>query len=197
MHQSSGLKEVVSMVDVFTEVTTTQIWAGKHYNRGVKLHKLVYEAIIRQKLLALGEWLSEEGYDEPLTNLQLSGNDELKAVIDILVPLIEKFDGHLNETSPMGKFWKGYLKAVEILLSFVYAERSPNWELYLDSIVAMLPIFFAYGRINYSKWLPIYILDMLDLKETAPSVHKKLFRMGSSLLIIQEMYLQEWQLTKY
>ena len=37
----------------------------------------------------------------------------------------------------------------------------------------MLIMFYAYNRLNYCRWLPIYICDMVDLEENAPEVHKE------------------------
>ena len=36
MHNSSGLKQIIA--EVFSDVTTRSIMAGKHYNRGIMLH---------------------------------------------------------------------------------------------------------------------------------------------------------------
>jgi len=75
-------------------------------------------------------------------------------------------------------FWNSYLHAVEAMLEFIRAERSGNWQLYLDSMQAMLPVFFAYDRTNYSRWLPIYLIDMLNLPESAPEFYG-MFAKGS------------------
>ena len=142
MHQSSGLKEIISAAGVFSDVTTSQVMAGKHYNRGVRLQKLVYEAVSRQKLLALGEWLSENGMEDPLTDLDI--HEEADKVADVISPLLSKFDGHVSKGSVMGQFWNNYLHSVEALLTVFRAERCADWQMYLDGLVAMLPTFFAY-----------------------------------------------------
>ena len=53
--------------------------------------------------------------------------------------------------------------------------------LYIDSMIAMLPTFFAYDRQNYSRWLPIYISDMLGLENTAPEVYQEFVKGGFSV----------------
>jgi hypothetical protein len=35
--------------------------------------------------------------------------------------------------------------------------------LHLSSVSAMLPLIFVTNRVNYSRWLPVYLLDMLSL----------------------------------
>lgn len=66
-----------------------------------------------------------------------------------------------------------YLKSVQILLGLVRAERCGEWQQYLDCLIGMLPFFYAYDRVNYSRWLPVYICDMINLEDNAPDVHRE------------------------
>ena len=47
-----------------------------------------------------------------------------------------------------------------LLLEFIRAEREGDWELHLKVTTKMIPYFFAMDRLNYSRWLPVYIMDM-------------------------------------
>ena len=69
MHHTTGLKEIILAADVFSDVTTNQVMAGKHFNRGVRLHKLIYEAVSCHKMVALGDWLSGKGDDDTLIEM--------------------------------------------------------------------------------------------------------------------------------
>lgn len=60
---------------------------------------------------------------------------------------------------------------VEDLLSFIRATREANWGLHLSSIRFMLPWFFSYDRINYSRYLSAYWQEMNSLKETHPRIY--------------------------
>ena len=71
----------------------------------------------------------------------------------------------------MYAFWTSYLEMVQLLLLFLRATREGHWELHLSSIRDMIPWFFSYGRINYSRYLPIYYLEMIDLQTTHPFVY--------------------------
>ena len=62
---------------------------------------------------------------------------------------------------------------VKLLLQFVKAERTGNWELHLSSVSAMVPHFFAMDRPNYACWLPVYIMDMRQLATKHPQVHQE------------------------
>ena len=119
--------------------------------------------------MATADWLAETGRDDPMVDLDMREDDV--SVIEAITPLLNEFDSHLNETSITGKFWNNYLNAIEAMLTVIRAERSGDWKMYLDGLMAMLPTFFAYERVNYSRWLPIYITDMLDLEDKAPAIH--------------------------
>jgi hypothetical protein len=41
--------------------------------------------------------------------------------------------------------------------------------MHLSSIASMLPYLFVANRVNYSRYLPVYILDMLDLHHDVKS----------------------------
>ena len=69
--------------------------------------------------------------------------------------------------------WEEYGPTVKLLLQFVNAERAGNWELYLLSVSAMVPYFFAIGMPNYARWLPVYITDMRQLVTKHPEVHQE------------------------
>ncbi|XP_072398756.1 uncharacterized protein [Diabrotica undecimpunctata] len=65
---------------------------------------------------------------------------------------------------------------VDILLEFQFAERSGNWEIHLSSFRKMLPYFFAFDHVNYSRWGTIYLMDMYKLHEEALEVHEEFMR---------------------
>jgi hypothetical protein len=50
---------------------------------------------------------------------------------------------------------------------------------HLMSSSTMLPYFFITNRTNYSRWMPVYILDMLEL----PAEIKSAFEKGAQILI--------------
>ena len=70
----------------------------------------------------------------------------------------------------MAKYWWSYIEMVSLLLRFIRSIREGNWKLYLACIRDMLPWMFAYDRINYSRYLSVYLLDMKSLEEKHPGV---------------------------
>lgn len=85
-----------------------------------------------------------------------------------LKKLYAKFKEFNELTSKMGKFWLSYIEMVSLLLRFVHSTREGDWNLHLACIRDMIPWMFAYGRINYSRYLLLYWCEMMLLAEKHP-----------------------------
>ena len=57
--RDSGLDDALIDSGVFAGNTVDQIFKGKHYNRGVRAHKIALEALYRLRWLALCDWYHE------------------------------------------------------------------------------------------------------------------------------------------
>ena len=62
---------------------------------------------------------------------------------------------------------------VETLLLFIRADREGDWTLHLSAFKDMLSLMVIYDHTNYSRWGVIYLLDMLQLEQTSPSVFQE------------------------
>ena len=61
---------------------------------------------------------------------------------------------------------------VETLLMFTAATRKADWKLHLAKVEEMLPYFHAHDQYNYGRWGPLYVADMLELRETDKEMWK-------------------------
>ena len=52
-----------------------------------------------------------------------------------------------------------------LILIFIRAHRQKNFPLYVESLEALTPLFFALDHVNYTRWAPIHIRDMKALPE--------------------------------
>lgn len=68
--------------------------------------------------------------------------------------------------------WLEYMKMVDVLRTFIKAERMGNWNLHLQAVYEMLPYFAASGHNQYAKSAHIYLQQMQDLKNSHPSVYR-------------------------
>lgn len=93
---------------------------------------------------------------------------------ELLEELIEKHGDSLkNDYGPTSAFWFSFLEMIETLLAFTRSLRIGNWNMQLAATKKMLPWFFAYDRQNYSRYLTLYLSDMVKLQTTHPSVYQE------------------------
>ena len=92
----------------------------------------------------------------------------------------------------MFAFWEEYLAMVNILVHFIKAERTADWDLHLTTVAAMLPHFFAMGRQNYARWLPIYLADMNSLAAAHPRVYEEFMSGGHAVSRSSHPFAQVW-----
>ena len=63
-----------------------------------------------------------------------------------------------------------YLDMIDILCSFIKAERTGDWVLHLQSMRAMLPFLGASGHFSYVKSVALYLQKMEKLETTHPII---------------------------
>ena len=150
---------------------------GKHYNRSVRVHKLIYEAMQRLRFAAFenslagsvtnqfdstGDSVLEDSKRETFTEICTS-----KLVNDAKMAY-DTFVEKRSEENPTFALWSKYIDMVQLLLLYIRATRTSNWKLHLSSLQSMIPWFFATDRVNYSRFAPCYWLEMLCLDKTHP-----------------------------
>ncbi|CAG2240029.1 SMG8 [Mytilus edulis] len=142
-------------LELFGSGSLTGVFEGKHYNRALRLLKIVFEAFKRLRWEAFGSWLNSNDENEFLDpNFQASvlsivaqirrnlTADNLKTLLmsPYVSKLFEAFSAYCNVSEgPMKKFWNSYIEMVELLLVFIRATREGNWELHLACVEKMLP----------------------------------------------------------
>ncbi|KAK3698753.1 hypothetical protein QZH41_004049 [Actinostola sp. cb2023] len=193
-YQNSGLEDILIESGAYAPGSISSLMKGKSYNRGVRAHKLVMEALFRLMWQAFIQWShvqSQEALrpsvdeDRIVNGIKTfhqavkhkeSVPEKAKCITSELEPLIQHFEEFRREQksrSHMFTFWDEYISMVLILLQFIKAERTGNWSLHLAATSAMVPHFYAHDRPNYSRWLPVYLADMAQLEQQHPAVHKQ------------------------
>mgnify|MGYP000055450759 FL=1 len=189
-YRDSGIEDLLIESGVYAAGSTSSLMKGKSFNRGIRAHKLLSEAMFRLIWMAFIEWYSKSGNwitDESkiiqsitsgINVVQEKGNvpervEQLGGELEELIKALEVFKSEARVESKMFAFWEQYCDMVNALLQQVKAERSGNWELYLSTLAVITPDFYAFDRPNYSRWLPIYIEDMRKLKSKHPQVYEE------------------------
>lgn len=56
------------------------------------------------------------------------------------------------------------------IFSLIRSFREANFRLYCQALQELLPYFFANNNVNYARWLPIHLKDMLCLEQKHPAI---------------------------
>ncbi len=174
----AGLQDILIEADVIAAGSVGGVITGHQYNRSIRSHKLMCEALHRLRRQSYLETLSQDCREAALkvaADLQSAFPEEICQVIiesQVFNTILEGYDKfNKQQESKTYRFWSSYIEMVEDLLSFIRATREANWGLHLSSIRFMLPWFFSYDRINYSRYLSAYWQEMNILKETHPRIY--------------------------
>lgn len=62
--------------------------------------------------------------------------------------------------SRTGKLWVQYINQALLMLNFIKAERTGNWNLHLHCVREMIPHFHAAGHLQYAKSARLYLQQM-------------------------------------
>ena len=65
--------------------------------------------------------------------------------------------------SRIGKLWVQYVYQVLLMLKFITAERTGNWQLHLHCVEEMIPHFHTAGHLQYAKSARFYLQQMNNL----------------------------------
>ena len=62
--------------------------------------------------------------------------------------------------SPTFCFWDSISKYETLVLLLIRAQRQHNFNLYVEGLEELTPLFFALDHVNYARLTPIHIRDM-------------------------------------
>lgn len=89
--------------------------------------------------------------------------------------VLEAFEKFTESSrGPQAQLWESYLSMVELFLHFIRSYRTGDWSLHKACLGKMLPWMSAYNHCNYSRYLTVYLWDMLQLHVTHPDVEQKM-----------------------
>lgn len=182
-----GLQDVLVESGTVAPGSVAAVLDGRHYNRGVRAHKIVWEALSRLRWQQFESSLdASPGHSSVnfgrirrlLGELRASPDKDkltsLQALPDFKKLMVEYDNFCSQDKGPLFAFWSSYLTMVELLLAFIRATREGDWELHCSCVRLMLPWMFSYDRINYARYMTIYCCEMFKLKESHPAAYEEL-----------------------
>ncbi|MCG7875527.1 MAG: hypothetical protein N0C90_04285, partial [Candidatus Thiodiazotropha endolucinida] len=210
MYSDSGLEDLLIESGVYASGTTSALMAGKQYNRGVRAHKLTFEALFRLQWQTFVEWLSEQE-DEDIDKNALQDDIEaircsfksvnpdcrervtsLQECLNPVKNMLDSFKKKGREESQTFAYWDNYMYMVQLLLSFIKSERTGDWVLHLCATKSMAPYYFAMDRTNYSRWLPVYLIDMQTLGSVHPAIEQEFVNGNHAVSRSKNAFAQVW-----
>ena len=190
--KDAGLQTILIEAGAIAEGSVEAVLDGRQYNRTMRVHKCMFEALHRLALRNVIPRVQEYHIDiddiekveqgfEQMQDLnadltQKSFEDslkkpELQLVLSYYISYLEFLR---SSNGPLSSFWMSYLDFVnDTTLGLVRATREGNWELHMAAIRAMIPWCFAYDKINYARYLSAYYADMSQLYVQHPDVYKE------------------------
>ena len=157
----SGFEEVLIESGICASGSIEQVLTGKHYNRALRVHKVVYEALERI-LLQVYESLHGCLFDKQgVTTLDhLAKNpckDNLLACLasESCNKSLDRYD-EFKETVRQGalgktaQFWLSYMEKVGLILQFHRAAKENCLTLHLATLQRMCSMFFSFDHPKYA-----------------------------------------------
>jgi len=80
------------------------------------------------------------------------------------------YSDRVRKESRTARVWLQYMEMVELLRTFITAERMGNWQLHIVTLKRMLPYFTSSGHNLYAKAPYLYLTNMQKLPETHPEL---------------------------
>ena len=181
--QEAGLQDILIEAGIVATGSVTGVMNGHNYNRSVRCHKLMAEALHRLRWESFMCTLEEEKqhqYKEIVSSLQGSFPTEFTDHVqgEVYQAMVKEYENFVEEGKKDAtfNFWSSYLDMVENILLFIRATREGDWQLHLASVRALLPWMFAYDRTNYARYLPVYWMEMSQLPTTHPYIYEELMK---------------------
>ena len=77
------------------------------------------------------------------------------------------------------KYWFLLLDEImTILRDLTRSRREGNWRLHFSAVRRSLPLFIAFGRTNYSCWVPLYYEECIALEKKFPRIYESFVEGG-------------------
>ena len=184
MWGDGGLKDMLVDSNVYAPSTADQMLSGRQFHRAVRGLTLCYEALMNRYINAFVEWCfssdHRKDHQQDLEHLEsllmevrsTLANGKISEIVTTqlekyleseLLPLLMAFSEEKSTASHTFKYWFSCLKALQIMLLNIRAERNGDWILHLQSVLSMMPFFFCSNHQNYARWATSYIIDMLTI----------------------------------
>ena len=92
---------------------------------------------------------------------------------------------NIRDSGELVKFWLTFIDMATVLLNTIYATRSGNWDLLIESLREMILFTFSYDRIHYARYLTVMVAEMTNLEFTNLDIYVE-FQKGNFSVQLNE-----------
>ena len=87
----------------------------------------------------------------------------------------------VNNIGPQFQFWSLVLDMELTIFTLIRSFREGDFNLYREALSELVPYFFANNNVNYARWIPIHLRDMMSLEQQHPDVARE-FHKGNFVI---------------
>ena len=186
-----GAEIILAESKAFGKDVVRSVLDGTHYTRSLKGLMLLSECFERLQWAEFFRIKGVREYTNELSLIQLmkssvaeTHREASRAHLETFMSTSSRLNDDFNafrsercEVSETFAFWDRFVKMVSILRDLVRADREGTWDLYLQSVQAVPPLFARCDWISYLRWGSVYLEDIRKLAQDAPSVFEN-FKAG-------------------
>ena len=178
----AGLSDILIEAGVVAEGSLSGVISGHHYNRSIHAYKILYETMEELRFQEYLDSIDEARYEEVVCTLEATDWYSFAEVEGNIIEIQLDYDQWAekrSEEDPTFKYFSSLIDIISLLLTFIRATRTSDFNLHLAVIEHMMPWYFAYDRTNYARYLPAYWTEMCNLKTTHPLAEEEFQVRGS------------------
>ena len=168
-------------------VVENSVMTGGHYCKGKEAMSMVLEVMT---VLMFEEFHSQQDSSQCELDMQIEtmeskmqlaldvDHTELREIweeskilhADLKNSFTEWKEAACNENV---RYWSLFLDELyPILRDLTHSIRQGDWHLFISVVRRCMPLFFGFGRTNYSRWGTLFLEDCLDLQRKFPGIYR-------------------------
>ena len=186
--ENTGVDTVFVENEIFGPVVVNTVMSGGNYICGKRGMSLLSEALTYLQVFKclesnpnntfnecfqqLGKF--QNSFQDSSTNTSVAdaGWKECSKSATAFTNSLKEFIENGLQVSNQFKFWNTFLQdVVSVVRDLARSHREGVWELHLSAIPRALPLFFAFDRTNYKRWVPLYFEDCMALPAVFPKIY--------------------------
>ena len=147
--EGSGWAEIINDAGITTPGRAEALQTGYNINRSRYAHQITLVVLHR-----------------------LMRNAYKQEVDDGSVDFVE-WCNNQRATNTQFQYWNTVIDLEALLCQFIKSIRTGNFKLYVNALQRIVPWLFTLDHVNYARWLPIHLRDMVMLEDTHPAVYEE------------------------